>query len=112
MIDKLYHYKAKIVSVYDADTVRADIDFGFGRWGRDIALRLLGINAPELRGDEKPQGIISRDALRSLILDQDVIIRTFKKGKYGRYLADIFLNDIDVNKWLVENGFAEYKDYN
>ena len=28
----LYHYKATVVSVYDGDTIRADIDLGMNIW--------------------------------------------------------------------------------
>ena len=97
--------------MYDADTVRADIDFGFNHWVLNEPLRLVGIDAPELRGASREAGIRSRDALRGLILDKKVIIRTFKEGKYGRYLADIWLDDVHVNAWLVENGLAVYRDY-
>lgn len=111
MDESLYHYRALIVSAYDADTVRANIDFGFGQWAMNTPLRLSGINAPEMRGEEKPEGTIARDALRELILDQDVVIRTFKTGKYGRYIADIYIDDLHVNKWLVDNNYAIWKDY-
>ena len=55
-------------------------------------IRLLGINTPEVRGSEKSQGIISRDALRQRILGKVVIIKTSKdkKGKYGRWLGEVF----------------------
>ena len=48
-----------------------------------------------------------------LILNKKVIVETIKdkKGKYGRYLAEIFLDDVNINDWLVINGYAEYKDY-
>ena len=118
MDSNLYLYKAKIVSVYDGDTCRADIDLGLNVWIKNEKLRLLRINAPELRGSEKEEGKAARDFLRSLILDKEVILQTEKdkKGKYGRYLAEIWVEDssqqwINVNDLMVADGFAEYKDY-
>ena len=110
----LYFYRATIRSMYDADTVRVDWDLGAGTTIQNEPLRLFGINAPELRGDEREQGLISRDALRAKIPPgTEVIIETIKdkKGKYGRYLAEIYLDDLHVNKWLVDNGYAVYKEY-
>jgi micrococcal nuclease len=112
----MYVYRAHVIKVYDGDTITVNIDLGFNISIKE-KLRLYGINTPEVRGDEREQGLISRDWLRDLILDKDIIIKTKKdkKGKYGRYLATIFI-DIDgeeknINDWLVTEGLAEYKDY-
>ena len=107
----LYQYEARIVSVYDGDTVRADVDLGFNTWRRNERFRLFGIDTPELWGvsDEvKARGIAARDALRDRILDKDVLICTIKDrtGKYGRYLARIFVEGEDVNAWLISSGHA------
>jgi len=103
----MYQYKAKIISVYDGDTVTAMVDLGFLHF-QEMKLRLYGIDTPELRGPERERGLEVRDILREMILDQEVIINSYKdkQGKYGRYLANIFINGIDVNEWLVDNGHA------
>lgn len=107
-----YVYNAKVVSVYDGDTVTITVNLGF-YVNITEKFRLLRINTPEIRGEEREAGLISRDALRELILDKDVVIKTFKdrKGKYGRYLVEIYLGEINVNDWLVENGYAIYQNY-
>ena len=115
---KLHCYKALVVSVYDGDTIIVDIDLGLGIWVRGEKLRFYGINTPEVRGVERPEGLKSRDYLRNLIDGKEIMIKTIKdkKGKYGRYLAEIFLEADDgelknVNDHLVSQGYAEYKDY-
>ena len=79
MKHNLYIYKAKIKSVYDGDTVRADISLGFGIYTNNQKIRLLNINAPEVRGDSKVEGKKSRDYLRSRILNKNVIFLIFLK---------------------------------
>lgn len=118
MKENLYHYRAVVVSVYDGDTCTVDIDLGLNTWVRGEKLRLYRINAPELRGSERPEGLKSRDFLREQIDGKKIIIQSVKdkKGKFGRYLADIWLpvddgEMVNVNDLLVEKGFAEYKDY-
>jgi len=115
---QLYVYRAKVVSVYDGDTIRADIDLGLSTWVQKEKLRLARINAPELRGDERPAGLQSRDFLRERIQDRDILIETIKdkKGKYGRYIAEIWVkNDSgmyeNMNDAMVAAGHAAYREY-
>jgi len=108
----MYTYSAKVIDVYDGDTITAEIDLGF-KLILEEKIRLYGINAPEVKGIEKERGIITRDFLRKKILDKQVLIKTLKdkKGKYGRYLATIILNKENINDWLVKEGLAQYKKY-
>ncbi len=108
----MYEYKATVTKVYDGDTITVDFDLGFGILIRKQKIRLLGINTPEVRGPEKPQGIISRDALRQRILGKVVTIKTSKdkKGKYGRWLGEVYVEDENINQWLINEGYA--REYN
>jgi micrococcal nuclease len=125
----LYYYKATVIKVYDADTITLRIDLGLDTF-REESVRLASIDAPEIRGEEREAGLVSRDALREKILGKEVIILTErdKTGKYGRYIVTVYLpkeafltetngnHSIDieylnVNDWLVENKYAEYKEY-
>ncbi len=104
----MYNYKAKIIDVYDGDTVTAIVDLGFLHF-QEMKLRLYGIDTPELRGAEKEAGIVVRDLVREMILNKEVEIHSYKdkQGKYGRYLANIIVDGLDINKWLVDNGHAK-----
>ncbi len=49
---------------------------------------------------------------------KEIIVRTIKakdggdsKGKYGRWLAEIYLDGEDVNELMVSSGNAVRKDY-
>ena len=61
----LYTYQAKVVGVYDGDTVKVDIDQGFSDWKHDQVLRLYGVNTPELKGDSKEEGTKVRNFVRN-----------------------------------------------
>jgi micrococcal nuclease len=101
MQEKDYTYKAIVLDVYDGDTCTVDIDLGFGIWMKKQKLRLYGINTPELTGEQKQDGIKTRDYLASLIMGKEVIIE-----KYGRWLATIWLDGVNLNKKLIEEGYA------
>ncbi|GAB4144603.1 MAG: hypothetical protein Fur0015_12390 [Ignavibacteriales bacterium] len=118
MENPFYIYKAKVISVYDGDTITVNIDLGFNTWLFNEKVRLNRINAPEVTGKSKSKGIQSRDFLRSQILGKDILIETLKdkKEKYGRYLGEIYLKNsngesLNINDLMVEKGFAEYKKY-
>ena len=72
----MYTYRAKIISVYDGDTVTALVDLGFGI-STKIKVRLKGINTPELRGpiEEKVKGIAAREFLKGKVLNKDIVIK-------------------------------------
>lgn len=115
---RLYRYKAVVRSVYDGDTCTVDIDLGLKTWVHDEKLRLYRIDAPEVRGVEREAGVRARDFLRSQIHDKEIYIQTIKdrKGKYGRYLAEIWLEvedgaAININDLMVAQGHAVYRDY-
>ena len=105
----MYEYRAYVRKVYDGDTVTVDIDLGFDVVLKDQKIRLTKINAPEVRGEQRPEGLKSRDALRDKIGNKWIRIKTQKdkKGKYGRWLGEIWLEDVCINDWLLSEGFAK-----
>jgi len=117
MKNVLYQYKAFVTSVYDGDTCTVDIDLGLHTWVRGEKIRLIRIDTPEIRGKTRKKGLASRDYLREVIFDKEIIIGTFKdkKEKYGRYLGEIWLpldgEIINVNDLMVDKGYAVYKEY-
>lgn len=113
-------YKARCVGVYDADSATFVVDCGF-YIKHEIKTRFMGIDTPELRTKnlkEKKLGYKARDFVRELILDKEVTIKTYlnksknsRKGKFGRYLVEVFLEDgITVNNLLIEQGMARLYD--
>jgi micrococcal nuclease len=113
MIWDLYSYKALVTGVYDGDSITVDIDLGFGIWTLKRKVRLFGINTPEIRGDDRSAGLVARDRVRELILDKEIVMKTYKDkaGKYGRWLATIYYTDdsgqwVNINKLLLEEGLA------
>ena len=95
--DPRYIYQAKVVEVYDGDTVRMDIDLGFRIVLHNESLRLWGVDTPEVRGDERERGIEVRDLVKGwLPVGSEPIIRTLRArdgtdrtGTFHRYLVVI-----------------------
>lgn len=108
-VDKLYTYNANVTSVYDGDTITIDVDLGFGVWLRGQKMRLLYVDTPEIRGKERFEGLRVRDIVREMILYKDIIVRTHQdqKGKYGRWLCEVIIGDVNLNQFLLEHKLAK-----
>lgn len=106
--DFKFTIQAKIISVYDGDTVTAV--FKYNGIYSSFKIRLLGINTPEIRNsnlNKKRKAIEARDYLRYLILNKVVVLECKGRGKYGRILGNIFYNNIDINEKMITEGHAQ-----
>lgn len=104
----MYEYHATVTDVYDGDTITASIDLGFKVHLHDQKFRLLYVDAPEVRGTTRELGLLSKRALEDKILNKTVTFKSFKdkKDKYGRWLCEIWLDDLNINRWLIDEGYA------
>ena len=114
-INPQYQYPALVVSVYDGDTITVNIDLGFGVELKKQKIRLYGINTPEVRGSSRDLGIISRDYVRKKILNKNIMLQSIKdkKGKYGRWLGIVLMEEekVNLNKELISKNLAIFADY-
>jgi endonuclease YncB( thermonuclease family) len=99
--------EAKVVSVYDGDTIKAIFPLNgvLYKWN----CRLSGVDTPEIRTRnerEKKYGYIVRDKLREQILDQVVNVECGELDKYGRLLVTVYKGEQDMNRWLIDNDYA------
>lgn len=107
----MWEYKAKVIKVVDGDTIDVVVDLGF-HVEMEMRLRLNGINTPEIRTkdlEEKRKGFEAKERVQELVGDKEVRIRTYKEGKYGRMLADVYPPDSEqsLNSILLVEGLAE-----
>jgi len=111
-----YEYKGIVDRVVDADTVDATIDVGFGIYVKQ-RFRIDGFDAPETwrprNESEKRHGEAATHRALELLLEEDLIFLTSKTaGIYGRYGAQILLEDErDYAEVMVEEGFAKKDVY-
>lgn len=98
---------AKIVKVYDGDTMTAAVVFLNKKY--KFSLRLLGVDTPEFRGAHAnaPAATLARDAVRNLCLDKVVDVEITGTDKYGRLLAKVCIGSICINDYLIEQGLGK-----
>lgn len=86
----------KVVEVIDGDTFK--IDFEGGK-----RVRLLGINAPE---PGKCLSVEAKDKLEKLVLNKTVSLSDQFTDPYGRIIANVFVENIYINKEMAISGFV------
>ena len=101
---------AKVVDVYDGDTCKVNL-FLYGNILKQFTIRMMGYDCPELRTKnltEKKFGYRSKDIMVKLISDKIIKLECLDFDKYGRILGQIYIhdinhNEINVNKFMVDN---------
>lgn len=87
----------KVVSVHDGDTLTVVID------RRQVRVRLIDIDAPELR---QPFGTRSRQSLSSLCFGKMASLDVRGHDRYNRTLARVSCAGSDANAEQVRRGYA------
>ncbi len=106
-----------IAKVIDGDTIKI----------RKNKIRLYGIDAPESKQIcQKPWltisflsfnkdyscGEISTKKLKSKINNKHILCKSFNKDRYKRFIAECYENKTNINRWMVQNGYAvAYRKY-
>jgi micrococcal nuclease len=108
----MYEYGCKVERVVDGDTVDVVLDLGFDIFHK-CRVRLYGIDTPESRTrdlDEKARGKMAGSFLKESIDAGDKIVIQTKlkdsKGKYGRVLGDVVVDDVNINQLMVDKHLA------
>jgi endonuclease YncB( thermonuclease family) len=95
--------KAKVVDIYDGDTIT--VKFFFGNQLIQYKCRLLGIDTPEIKSkdeEKKKLAIKARDRLRELILNKVVELDVREFDKYGRLLGVISCDNQNINELMLK----------
>jgi endonuclease YncB( thermonuclease family) len=100
----------QVIKVYDGDTITiaSKLQIKDSPLYR-FSVRLNGIDTPEIKGqseDEKSVAKEARDALTAMILHKNIHLKNVTTEKYGRILADVYLDNLHINNWLIEQRFA------
>ena len=117
-----YIYRAKLDRVVDGDTVDALIDVGFNIWFKK-RIRFKGVDTWESRTrnlEEKALGLKAKARTKELLEKVSsksgyFRIKSYGLGKYGRVIADVFIEDKDGKQWninqtLISEGHAYVYD--
>jgi len=106
-------HDAELYSVTDGDTGKFHIALGFDIYLESQKVRMFGINTPESRTRnlvEKEAGLRAKAKLAELLNAANKIqlcVRPKKpRGKYGRILAVIYADSVNVNSLMIKQGYG------
>lgn len=94
----------RVIKVYDGDTIT--IGTFIGDTAYRFSVRLRGIDCHEMKGPHAEQAACARDALSELVFHKVVTLKDVGYDKYGRILAEIYLEGIHLNTWMLQQGHA------
>ncbi|QEY27134.1 nuclease [Neisseria zalophi] len=96
--------RCKVVGVTDGDTLTC-----LSSEKVPIKVRLNQIDAPEHKQDF---GKAAKKALSAYVFGKNVNLRTNGRDKYGRTIAEVYLDGTNINKAMVTSGYAwAYREY-
>ena len=99
-----------VIKVYDGDTITIASKMPYENSPLfRFQVRLNGIDTPEIKSkneNEKQLAKNARDSLGKLIMHKIITLQNVKNEKYGRILADVYLDDLHINQWMIDQHFA------
>lgn len=101
----------KVVRVVDGDTIIIDYN------GTEERVRLIGVDTPESVHPDKEKntkfGTTASNFSKELLTDKYVKIEldVQERDQYRRILAYVYLDDVMVNKILLQEGYAKVATY-
>ena len=103
-----------IIKVRDGDTFIINIPNITDVFGNNIAVRIRGIDTPELndkREEIRKISIQAKEELEKLLTSgQKVVLYNLGRDKYFRLLASIKVGNMDVAEYLIKKGLAKSYD--
>lgn len=103
-----------IVKVRDGDTFIINIPNIPDVFGKEIAVRIRGIDTPELndkREEIRKISIQAKEELEKLLLNaKNITLYNLGRDKYFRLLSSVKIDNVDVAEYMIKKGLAKSYD--
>lgn len=122
----------KVVSVYDGDTIRVNLEFYPAIIGENMGIRIAGIDTPEMHYSTKKIKRMPREkrahalkrirrlealavkakrfAAERLKNGLKIELRNMRRGKYFRIVAEVWIDGKNLGRELINAGLAKRYD--
>ena len=104
----------RVRRVIDGDTIVVDLRCKPDILCKNMKIRLLGIDTPEIRTKDKNikrKGLIAKHQLKEEIRRGEYFeLRKCSRGKYFRLVCDLRINGLSASKLMISGGYARYYD--
>ena len=105
----------QLVRVYDGDTFFVDIDELHNIIGKNVSIRLRGVDTPEVGHrskceEEKILGNKARVFVEDRLTGAEIILLNIGRGTFFRILADVTYDGVDLATELLKAGHGRKYD--
>lgn len=90
-------FHGPLISVIDGDSLKVKVQ------GVVMDFRLAEVDAPEL---DQPYGSTAKRELLALVRDRYLVLKPFETDRYGRTVAHVWVDDMQINREMVSRGAA------
>lgn len=99
-----------VIKVYDGDTITiaSKLPYVESPLYR-FSVRVNGIDCPEMRtsdSNEKECAQMAKEFLYDLLMNKNVVLKDVDTDKYGRLLADVYIDNQNISELMIEKRFA------
>ncbi len=102
--DSSAELRGRVVRIADGDSFTI-----LGKDNRQQRIRLYGIDCPE---NGQPYSKLAKQALSDMIFGREPVIREKNKDRYGRIVALVYIDGININEAMLKQGWAwHFKRY-
>ncbi len=105
---------SKVVSIYDGDTFKVNIEGYPAIVGEKMSVRVNGIDTPEIRGkcaQEKELAHKAKQIVVELMKKAKVVeLRNMQRDKYFRIVSDVYIDGKNLSSLLIEKNLAVVYD--
>lgn len=107
------HYPAKVIDVYDGDTVTVALIPTGQKQPFQFRLRIVGIDTPEIRTKDllqKKMGRFAKEKVHDLLINKMLEVIIEPGSTYGRQLGDVLNVDGEGNslsQWVLLNNLGK-----
>lgn len=100
----------EVTEIYDGDSFKVNIKTWPAIIGKEVIIRIKGIDAPEMKGKCNKETLMAKLAKQHTknLIDNAfrVELKNIQRDQYFRILADVFVDRVDLGNSLITKKFA------
>ena len=101
--------KVSLVSIYDGDTFRVNLNCKYRIFCKSIPIRVRGVDCPDIKSGSDETKALAKQAkefTKNFLNSGKIFLRNCGRDKYFRLLCEVKVNGQDLGEELIKAGHA------
>ncbi len=101
--------KVSLVSIYDGDTFRVNLNCKYRIFCKSIPIRVRGVDCPEIKSGSDETKALAKQAkefTKNFLNSGKILLRNCGRDKYFRLLCEVKVNGQSLGEELIKAGHA------